>query len=212
MKIAIGNTKGGTGKSTIATNLAVCAAAAGLRVALVDSDVQESSAGWHSLREKKDIGLVTMAKPVLHERLDKLQSDYDLLIIDTGGRDSGVFRSALVAADLVIIPTLPGVYDLWAAAETIQILGEARKETRKPIPARLLLNQLQPNTIIGRETQESLEEYTQAAPLLEMQIHARQAYKRAVIEGKGVIEVEPRGKAAFEMLALYSEIKNLLGR
>lgn len=204
--ITIGSTKGGVGKSTIATNLAVAAAAEGKRVLIVDADVQASSMAFRSVRESDDIKAMAITTPTLHKDLTA-DLNFDIIIIDAGGRDSKVFRSAIAASDLVIIPVLPSVYDVWAAADTIELLREVR--AHKDIDARILLNQLIPNSIMGREALDSLQEYETEIPLMETKLFHRAAFKNAVMNGQGVIESEPSGKAAAEIKELFKEINTL---
>ncbi len=205
--IAIGNTKGGVGKSTICVNLAVAAAMDGKRVMIVDADVQGSSMGFRGLRESDNIKATAITTPTLHKDLGDLQG-FDLLFIDAGGRDSTVFRSAVMACDLIIIPVLPSVYDIWAAEDTAAMVREAMIY-KKEIKSRLLVNQLMPNTIMARETLEELDKYKVDIPLLTTKVHARAAFKNSVMHGLGVMEFEPKGKASTEVKALYDEALDL---
>ncbi len=204
--ITIGNVKGGVGKSTIATNLAVVVASKGKRVLIVDADLQASSMAFRSVREADDIKAMAITTPTLHKDLVDLR-DFDFIIIDAGGRDSKVFRSAIAASDLIVIPVLPSVYDVWAAGDTIELLREAR--VNKDIEARILINQLIPNSIMGRETLESLKEFETEIPLMKTMLHHRAAFKNAVMTGQGVIESEPSSKAALELKNLFSEIESI---
>jgi chromosome partitioning protein len=196
------------GKSTIAVNLAVAAALEGKRVMIVDADVQGSSMGFRGSRESDDIKATAITTPTLHKDLSAFQG-FDLIFIDAGGRDSTVFRSAVMACDLIIIPVLPSVYDVWAAGDTINMVREA--SIYKPqIKSRLLLNQLMPNTIMARETLEELGKFKEEISLLDSRLHSRSAYKNSVMQGLGVMESEPKGKAASEVKALYAEVINLV--
>lgn len=206
--IALGNTKGGVGKSTTAVNLAVAAALDGKKVMIVDADVQGSSMGFRGLRKSDNIKATSITTPTLHKDLGDLQG-FDFIFIDAGGRDSTVFRSAIMACDLMIIPVLPSVYDVWAAGDTIEMVREAM--IYKPgIKPRLLLNQLIPSTIMARETLEELEKFKEEIPLLDARLHSRSAYKNSVMQGLGVMESEPKGKAAAEVKALYDEVLSLI--
>jgi chromosome partitioning protein len=202
--ICIGNEKGGTGKSTITANLAVEAVRAGKKVLVIDADVQQSSIDFRGIRSDKD-GLpqfqaVSITKNTIHKDIGSF-TDFDLVLIDAGGRDTAVFRSAILAADLLLIPVLPSQYDIWATQGTIEALDQAR--TFKPIEARFILNQVIPNTTVAKEALEALQEFE--VPLLNTKLHSRVAYKQSVGEGKGVTEYE-NGKAAAEVKALYEEV------
>ncbi len=206
MIITIGNSKGGVGKSTISCNLAVMAAMDGKSVLLVDADPQASSLNFRSIRESNDIKATAITTPTLHKDLKDF-SNFDLILIDSGGRDTGVFRSSILAADLLIIPVLPSVYDIWAATDTIEIVMEAMLYNQKLV-SRFLINMVLPNTIMGRDTLAALDEHKEI-PILKQTIGARQAFKNALVTGQGVVEFDPKSKAAQEITSCYQEILKL---
>jgi chromosome partitioning protein len=203
MIITVGSTKGGVGKSTISCNLAVSAAIAGKSVLLVDADTQASSISFRAARETDDIQAIQITTPTIHKDLTRF--DHDMKIIDAGGRDNKAFRSAIMAADLLIIPCLPSSVDFWAASDVIEILSEAR--TYKEIPAHFALNQVIPNTKLSVEIVEAMKEFERDAGLLKSVLCSRIVYKNAFAEGKGVVEMADK-KAADEFGGLYAEIMN----
>jgi len=206
MVITVASTKGGVGKSTIAVNLAVEAARDGKRVLLVDSDIQGSSIGFRAAREKDDIKAMSIITSTLHRDLGDFKN-FDCIIVDVGGRDTGVFRSALLAADIVIVPVLPSQYDIWAAADNVENIRLAR--VVKEIKSFFLFNQVIQGTKISGEATAALEEIIgdDGIKLMESQLVSRVAYKNSISKGLGVSEYEPNGKAAAEMHTLYEEIK-----
>ena len=208
MIISVASTKGGVGKSSIAVNLAVEASRDGKRVLLVDSDVQGSSVGFRSARQKDDIQAMSIVTPTLHRDLAAFSS-FDVVVIDCGGRDTGVFRSALLAADIVVIPVLPSQYDIWAATDNVENVRVAA--VVKNFQAFFLFNQVITNTKISGEAQAALTEIIGGGEikLLETQLFSRVAYKTSISFGLGVSEYEPNGKAAAEVQALYAEIKGV---
>lgn len=207
--VTVGNTKGGAGKTNTAVNLAIAAAKRGMRVLIVDADVQASALSFRALREDSLIQAIAITTPTLHKDIPAYSESFDLVLIDVGGRDSTVFRSAIATSDLLVIPVLPSVYDIWAAQDTMELLREARSFNIET-PARIFLNQVVSNTIMGREASEALEDFTVDAPLLSSNIHHRQVFKNAAAKGQGVVELEPRGKAAQEIEALLTEILKLV--
>lgn len=208
MIISVASTKGGVGKSTIAANLAVESSRDGKRVLLVDSDVQGSSVGFRSARTKDDIQAMSITTPTLHRDL-KAFSGFDVVVIDCGGRDTGVFRSTLLAADIVIVPVLPSQYDIWAAGESIAIITEAK--IYKDFKPFFLFNQLIANTKVSNEASEALQEIIgeSGIGLLDVQLFSRVAYKTSISKGLGVSEYEPSGKASAEIQTLYAEVKGV---
>ena len=205
--IVVANSKGGVGKSTIAANLAVEFARAKKRVLLVDADVQGSSMGFRGEREAEDIKAMAITEPTLDKDL-KYFTNFDYIVVDAGGRDTGVFRSAILAADLLLIPTLPSQYDIWACSDTIEVLELCR--CRKDIEARIVLNRIIPNSRIEAGTMEALQDFQDKAPLAETKIVSRVAFGESVNQGLGVSEYDPGGKAAQEMQSLFAEIMDIL--
>ena len=206
MIVTIGNSKGGVGKSTISCNLAVMAAKAGKNVLLVDADPQASSLNFRSIRESDDVKATAITTPTLHKDLKDF-SNFNMILIDSGGRDTSIFRSAILAADLLVIPVLPSVYDIWAASDTIEIVKEAMLYNEKLV-SRFLINMVLPNSIMGRDTQAALKEHEEI-PILKQTVGARQVFKNALSMGQGVVEFEPKSKAAQEIAACYQEIIEL---
>lgn len=212
--LSIANSKGGVGKSTLATNLAAEAATDGLRALLVDTDPQASSTVFAATRgeDRPAFRVVQMTKAILHREIPKLSEPYHLVIVDTGARDTATFRSAIAAASLVLVPVTPSAYDIWASEDVFTVIDELAA-TRDELEVRVVLNQVIPRTRIAREALEALAELTeeQNAQLLETRVHSRVAWKMASSEGLSVTEWEPRGAAADELRALWGELRSLLG-
>lgn len=214
--ITIGGTKGGSGKTTTAVNLAVCAAHMGNQVLLVDADPQGSSMAWRQLREEvkkkslPSIACTSCAASSIQKDLKGMAKSFDLTIVDVGGRDSGVLRAAMIVSDIFITPASPAVYDLWAVEDTLAIIKEARSYGFK-VPAFLLFNQVLPQkTILEREAKASVEDFKKDMKLLSSVLFARQDYKNSAAEGLGCVEFSAKSKAAEECKALYDEVMNLL--
>ena len=127
MIIGVLNQKGGVGKTTVAVNLASCFSQFGHRVLLVDADPQGSALAWSAAREAEPAFVVVgMAKTSLHREMPALAKNYDIVLIDGAPRVNELGRAAIMASDLVLIPVQPSPYDVWAAAETVQLVREAR--------------------------------------------------------------------------------------
>jgi chromosome partitioning protein len=202
--ITVGNTKGGVGKTTIAINLAVEAVKAGRRVLLIDTDPQGSSMAFRGEREAEDIRAVSLINDKLHQDIRDFTTTFDCIIIDAGGRDNAVFRSAVAACDTFLLPVLPSQFDVWAAEDAITVFREI--QPFNGMTGRMVLNLVRANTNVNQEAQEALAEYSTEVPLLSCRLHNRVAYRSSISLGLGVSEYEPRGKASEEISALYREL------
>ena len=202
MIITIGNTKGGVGKSIISAHLAVAATNQGMHALLIDADPQGSCMAFRAVRARDDLTAVSITVPTLHKDVASFQG-YDLIIIDAGGRDGKSFRSAVAAADVLIIPVLPSAYDVWATEDTIEVLREVR--TYKELPAHILFNQTR-DTVMGRETHEALRDYSDDVQILKSTLRYHEYYKKSVAEGKGITEYRPGSVPAKGIRSVLGEI------
>ena len=119
--LAVLNQKGGVGKTTLATNLAMSLAQQGQRVFLIDADSQGSALDWSAARKNELVfPVVGVPRDTLHREIDALAAPYDWVIIDGPPRVHTVAKSAIAASDIVLIPVQPSPYDVWAAKEVVQ--------------------------------------------------------------------------------------------
>ena len=210
MIVAVLNQKGGVGKTTLALHLAGHWAIQGARVLVVDADPQGSALDWSEQRGREGLarpfGGVGLARDMLHRELPEVARGYDRVVIDGPPRVAGIARSALIAADLVLIPATPSPFDGWASAEMLRQLDEARVY-RPDLPARLLLNRVSSRTVIARETADALADHD--PPALSSRVGQRIAFADTARSGRLVHEVPAGAIAAQEIAAVAAEIDGL---
>ena len=202
---AVINQKGGSGKTTIALNLAAAMAREGKKVLLIDADPQQTAQDWAAVRSTAPpFQVIGMSKPILHRDLPKLSADYDEIVIDGAPRNYEVARSAIASADLVLIPVQPSGADFWASRETVDLCKEAHgfKETQKAV---FVVSRKVGRTVLGRNINEALAGFK--VPILIAGTSQRVAYAEAMTGGTTVIEMNPYSDASMEINRILKEIR-----
>ena len=204
MILAVGNVKGGVGKTTIAINLAIIWALQSRDVLLVDGDDQATAMAFTELRTRTrgepGYTAVALYGAAIRTQVRQLASKYDHIIIDVGGRDSVSLRAALTVAHLVLIPVQPRSFDLWGVDQTTELITEAR-ELNESLRAVAVLNAADPR---GRDNEDaaSILRDNDALELAPAILIRRKAFPNAAAGGLSVIEYgDSKARAEFEGLA-----------
>lgn len=208
MILLFGGEKGGTGKSTLATNLAVWLAQQGRDTIVVDTDRQMTASHWVDRRNLAgDLPKVHCAEKhgnVFHSVRD-LAGRYDEVIVDAGGRDSEELRTALVAAHVLYVPLRASQPDLETSVHMNELVSLARG-MNPGLEARLIISMAptHPSIQEAAQAQELLRELP-AFKLSGVMIRERKIYRDVISEGLGVTESE-NAKAIAEIRELAREI------
>ncbi|MCX7889479.1 MAG: ParA family protein [Rhodobacteraceae bacterium] len=200
--IVVAQQKGGSGKTTLAANLAVAALRAGRRVALLDTDPQGSLGRWFMARKARlpDPGLdftTSSAWGVSYE-CEKLRRDADLVLVDTPPKVDADLRPALREADAVLVPVAASHVDLWATEGVIDL---ARREGRRVL---IVLNRVRAGSRLSAEVAGAAARL--AADVAAAALSNRVAYAETLGQGLGVLESPAAGAARAEVTALAREL------
>ena len=183
----IANQKGGVGKTTLSTNLAVALSKKG-NTTLVDGDDQQSSIKWSKRRKQHPITTLSL-KDNLKEELQYLKQNNKYIVLDVAGSDSAEFRSALLTADVLIIPTQPSQTDIEVLPFVLRLVNTA-KQVNKNLKTFVVLNKA-PTNNKSTEIDAALEllQQVKSVKTLNTILRDRKQFRDAMIEGKSVLEM-----------------------
>lgn len=209
MIVAVLNTKGGVGKTTIALNLAVARALAGRDVWLVDGDRQATA--MQAVAQRAEAGIIPALSvshypdgPLLRSQLQQQGGKYDDVVIDAGGRDSGALRAALMLADVVVVPFQPRSFDVWGVGDLSGLVQEALS-MRDNLKAWAVLNGADPRGNDNKEAAEAVADLP-GITYLDAPVGRRKAIADAAGSGMSVLETRNDKKGEDEIKRLVSLI------
>jgi chromosome partitioning protein len=212
LTVAVIQQKGGSGKTTLAINLAAAAHLEGRRTLVVDMDRQASAFDWSAARrdgsELEGLAVVKADRAIPLPRFKEISRGYDYVFLDGPPRLGDVTQSAAVAADVAVLPIQPGPFDFWAVAETLESLDTAdgiREQLgRKPIRRVFVINRAAKNTKLAREAEDELR---RSGGELAGIVHQRIAFPDASSQGESVLTTRGGNLAADDIKRLWRELK-----
>ena len=211
--ITVVNQKGGAGKTTTTMQVAGAITKRHYKVLVVDADPQATATRWAASAEDATpfpasvVGL-SAANEKVHREVKKFIDDYDFIIIDCPpAADSPVSQSALLVADLALVPILPSPLDIWATIGIKQVIENATNFNEE-LQARLVLNQTNPKTTLAKESVEVLSKFD--IPLSKTKIQQRQIYRQSAAFGTIVHNMSKAAPAIKEIESLVNEIFAIL--
>lgn len=191
----------------MAAHLAVAWAASGKRrVAIIDTDPQGSLTQWYNIRQARledgenNLTFAAISGWRVRSEIERMQREHDLIIIDSPPHTDAEARTAIRAADLVVIPLQPSPMDVWATSATIQICKQER------VPVKMVLNRVHPQAKLTQAISGDM------IGLTANRFGNRVIFAGSMMQGYGVTEAQPNSLAADEVRALAKEIIDYLNR
>ncbi len=211
MIILVGGEKGGTGKSTLSTNIAVMLANKKKEILIVDADKQGTTSNWATQRDENEITpripCIQKFGKQIHIELQALSEKYEIVIIDAGGRDSVELRASMLVADIFLTPIRASQSDAWTLDHLEDLVIKA-KLINPDLKTLITINQAPTNPSITEvdDVNELLSEFEQFKPAKAI-IRDRISFRHSFKEGLGVLEFNPKDKKAImELKALLKEV------
>ena len=201
MIYVIGGIKGGSGKSTIATNLTIMLSQQDKDVLLIDADDQKTASDFTTFRNEATQGrigytAIQLANKAVRDQTIKLKPKYDHIIIDTGGRDTTSQRAAISIADLYLVPFIPRSFDIWTLERVAQLIEEM-KTINPSLQALSFLNKADFRGTDNSAVEDFLKD-NQSLTFIQAPIGNRKAFSNAAAQGLSITEVKPLDKKAIQ--------------
>jgi chromosome partitioning protein len=221
--------KGGSGKTTVVTNLAVYFASLGKSVVIVDLDPQQSVSAWHGMRQDQEdihegiqvLSLERLLEGVkagdqvdLREVVKRAQSKWDMVLIDVPGTDNAWQRQALLSADVAVMPIVADGFDHLTATSSFDVIEQAQvyraeEQGWEPLQAYVLFNRAYARSTAVREAKQVYRDYVTHIEVLDEEFTDLSDYRAAASQGLGAIEWNSKNKAAKEVRRVGRLLANL---
>lgn len=186
--ISVLNQKGGSGKTTLATNIAMGLFRQGAKVLLCDTDPQGSARDWRAASEMNPITVVGFDRPTLARDLSSVGSGYDVVVVDGAPQLKELATAAIKASDAVIIPVQPSPYDVWATSDLVELIKTRQEVTDGKLQAAFVVSRAIQNTRLSKDVFEALSHYS--LEVFNSHTCQRVSYASTAAEGKTVFDSE----------------------
>jgi len=205
--IAIGNLKGGSGKSTVCIGLAGALVELGDKVAVIDSDEQQSATRW----APEGIPVITSDDPrsarAVKTTLNALESKgYDFALIDLPPELAEATMVGVMLGDVVLVPVRPSGLDIWATSDIVSRIADARAVRGDGLPSLAFVPSQLTRNRLSRELAETLEK---GGEVVAPGIGLRTDFAEASIAHMTPTAYAPRSRAADELRALAAFVKSM---
>jgi len=201
MILGVAHQKGGVGKSTLSITLAYQFGMSGLKTLLVDADELSTSSDWTRLRVENEIDsapftVVSLTGTAIHGQVSRLNSDYDMIVIDAPPRNAVTMKSIMVVSDLVLVPMQPSASDVWALRQLFDVKSEVEAVRGEgTVKTVFLLNRVVKNTLMLDSVNYGLDDGENK--ILRTRIHQRQSIVNAWALGRTIFDYKA-GMAGFD--------------
>ena len=196
------SSKGGVGKTTLSSHLAVEAERAGAgRIALADTDPQGGLAAWYNVRAATTPVFIDVSSGLAAAIAACKKGHIDILFVDTPPSATATISAVVAHADLCVVPVRPSPNDLRAVGSTVALIRKARK------PMIFAINQVTPRARITSEAAIALSQHGTVAPTM---LASRVDFATSMTDGRTAGELDASSKSGSEVTALWSYIAGRL--
>lgn len=208
--LAVMNGKGGSGKTTISIGLGRALNMAGHDVVLVDSDPQGSMRDYADENPDQPVQIYTIKQTQLAAQIPRLKNE--IVIIDGTAKAADLAKKTIAVADIILIPVQPSPLDVWATAETVELIQDHQEEQRaagqQPVRAYFVVSRAIGNSKLSKGIANTLKGY--GFPVLNTRLVSRTDHPNAQASGQTPLDTRPSGLAARELRALRDEVLALI--
>ena len=209
MIISILNQKGGSGKTTLAVNLARYFTLRKEKTLLIDSDPQGSARDWHTNSDGELLEVIGLDRPTIDKDINKFKMLYKWIIVDGAPQLSNMAVKTVMCSDVVLIPVQPSPYDIWASNDIVELVKARMDITDGKLKAAFVVSRQISNTCIGKEVRTILEQYH--LPIFQTGTFQRVAYA-ATANGSTVFDGDllDNSPSAIEIIKIADELEKFI--